>query len=519
MAFSVAQRSSSVLRLMLRSSNKIGQELAEGPCQHLTKRVVLPSLGPVAIQTASLHGHHGSTKPLVQATGRREVHAGIFNTNAAAPDILPLQGSTVDAAADKTTQASPRVMKRSHLYRFIAEVSQAEITKGQTITSVAHALDDMALNVTWSDGEVQAYPYAWLRDNCLCKQCYQSSLQSRIFSFTSIDVEMIPIYAVPGDEGKTVRLTWPDGHFGEYPSDWLRKHRFENSFTDPTFDSELQYWKTDLIDSGTLRRFNFHDIVSNDEALYEWLMEMKLTGICLVEGAGMVEGQVKHLGDRVLFLRSTYYGPTSHVVVKYNATNIAFTGKAFPMHTDLAFLHRPPGAQMIHCIEQAKGPGGENWFTDGFKVALDLKREDPEAFELLSTTLMEYQDIGEDVYGRFHQHSRHPTISLDRDGNPEHVYLSDHGRMPMMRIPVKNTQALYRALKKFSNMYHHPDNVCAYKLREGDIMTFDNRRVIHGRGSFEVTSNSSRHLETGYLEWDEINSRLRLLQHQFQASM
>lgn len=219
MAFSVAQRSSSVLRLMLRSSNKIGQELAEGPCQHLTKRVVFPSLGPVAIQTASLHGHHGSTKPLLgQATGRREVHAGIFNTNAAAPDILPLQGSTVDAAADKTTQASPRVMKRSHLYRFIAEVSQAEITKGQTITSVAHALDDMALNVTWSDGEVQAYPYAWLRDNCLCKQCYQSSLQSRIFSFTSIDVEMIPIYAVPGDEGKTVRLTWPDGHFGEYPS-------------------------------------------------------------------------------------------------------------------------------------------------------------------------------------------------------------------------------------------------------------------------------------------------------------
>ena len=62
-------------------------------------------------------------------------------------------------------------------------------------------------------------------------------------------------------------------------TDWLRKHRFENSFTDPTFDSELQYWKTDLIDSGTLRRFNFHDIVSNDEALYEWLMEMK---VCLL---------------------------------------------------------------------------------------------------------------------------------------------------------------------------------------------------------------------------------------------
>ncbi len=42
-------------------------------------------------------------------------------------------------------------------------------------------------------------------------------------------------------------------------------------------------------------------------------------------------------------------------------------------------------------------------------------------------------------------------------------------------------------------------------------MIFDNRRVIHGRAAYSVTPKSSRHLQTGYLEWDEINSKIRLL--------
>ena len=40
-------------------------------------------------------------------------------------------------------------------------------------------------------------------------------------------------------------------------------------------------------------------------------------------------------------------------------------------------------------------------------------------------------------------------------------------------------------------------------------MMLDNRRVIHGRAA--ITKVSSRHLETGYMEWDEIDSRIRIL--------
>ena len=65
---------------------------------------------------------------------------------------------------------------------------------------------------------------------------------------------------------------------------------------------------------------------------------------------------------------------------------------------------------MLHCIEQVASEGGENVVADGFKVALDLKRDDPEAFNLLSTYPFEFSDIGKDHYGEFLQRSRHPTI-------------------------------------------------------------------------------------------------------------
>ena len=65
---------------------------------------------------------------------------------------------------------------------------------------------------------------------------------------------------------------------------------------------------------------------------------------------------------------------------------------------------------MIHCITQANDEGGENWFTDGFKVALDLKKADPEAYDILCNVPMEFKDMGSYYYGKFYQRSCHPVI-------------------------------------------------------------------------------------------------------------
>lgn len=45
----------------------------------------------------------------------------------------------------------------------------------------------------------------------------------------------------------------------------------------------------------------------------------------------------------------------------------------------------------------------------------------------------------------------------------------------------------------------------------GDVVIFDNWRVLHGRLSYVSKPGAFRHLEGAYLDWDEVMSRLRIL--------
>lgn len=53
----------------------------------------------------------------------------------------------------------------------------------------------------------------------------------------------------------------------------------------------------------------------------------------------------------------------------------------------------------------------------------------------------------------------------------------------------------------------------------GDIVTFDNWRLLHGRKSYISSPHKLRHLEGAYLDWDEVMSRLRILRSSVQGGM
>lgn len=57
-----------------------------------------------------------------------------------------------------------------------------------------------------------------------------------------------------------------------------------------------------------------------------------------------------------------------------------------------------------------------------------------------------------------------------------------------------------------------PDRLPLPKLGiSGDLVTFDNSRLLHGRKSYVSSPDRVRHLEGVYLDWDEVMSRLRIL--------
>ena len=66
--------------------------------------------------------------------------------------------------------------------------------------------------------------------------------------------------------------------------------------------------------------------------------------------------------------------------------------------------------QLLHCIEQAAGDGGENHFLDGFNVAAQMKELYPESYKLLTSVKFMFNDVGTDAYGDFDKQYERPII-------------------------------------------------------------------------------------------------------------
>ena len=50
-----------------------------------------------------------------------------------------------------------------------------------------------------------------------------------------------------------------------------------------------------------------------------------------------------------------------------------------------------------------------------------------------------------------------------------------------------------------------------YKLESGEAFTANNHRVLHGRSAYFDSDKNIRLLQLGYLDWDCVHSKIRLL--------
>ncbi|MPC14458.1 Gamma-butyrobetaine dioxygenase [Portunus trituberculatus] len=81
------------------------------------------------------------------------------------------------------------------------------------------------------------------------------------------------------------------------------------------------------------------------------------------------------------------------------------------------------------------------------------------------------------------------------------------------RFEVSSPEAAakwYAASLAFRDMLYDPDNLVKLKLQSGDMIVFDNLRVMHGRQGYRA-DRGERWLQGGYLEWDSVRSLRRVL--------
>lgn len=296
--------------------------------------------------------------------------------------------------------------------------------------------------------------------------------------------------------------------------DWLKKRNFSADnreiYLKTFYRPAKKLWsKNDFAE--VLKYFDFAKIIEDDRELHDWLNCLSTNGVAIIRNTPQTELEARKIADRVGFIRRTHYGEEFMVKAKEGTSNVAYLSSPLQMHTDLPYYQHVPGVNLLHCLVQSKSNGAQNLLADAFYVANLMKKEFPEEFRSLSNVVVNWSDIGkEDTGPPFHSIYRAPMICIDYDNQIERINHSIPQRDSFFTVPVQEVKGWYRALAKFVELIHL--EAVEFKTEEGTILCFDNIRLVHGRKKYEDASGNYRHIVGAYLDWDEIFSRLRVLQ-------
>nr|XP_054761972.1 gamma-butyrobetaine dioxygenase-like [Lytechinus pictus] len=367
--------------------------------------------------------------------------------------------------------------------------------------------------VNWKDGYTGRYPFVWLRDNCRCPLCYYPSSKQRCVLLCDIDVEMEPESEEIIDNGEELKIYWPDKHVSPFPSRWLYHNRFDKTQYDSVKDIKPKPWGSEMIDQ--LPKFDYKKVMEDSRVLRDCLRSLIVSGIAVLTGAPKEQGVTEEIGKRVGHLRTTMYGKTFEVLAIASSSNLAYTTLKLGLHVDLPLYEIPPSIQMLHCIKQCETIGGESQFCDAMKVTNDLKESDPEFYDTLTRVKVDFRLRGKDFIPYHYQHAR-PIIELDEKGEFKAISHNNAVRAPYMNIPVEEVKNFYKSLAYLDRKLNDKENMIQFKLKEGEVVIFNNNRAMHGRSSFRMAQGydegkKTRHLEGGYLQWDVVKSAIRLL--------
>jgi trimethyllysine dioxygenase len=355
------------------------------------------------------------------------------------------------------------------------------------------------VEVSWA-GQPSTHRFSpfWLRDHCHARESlHPDTLQRQVDTF-AIPTDITPERIDVDGRGEILRIVWKhDGSTSVWPAEflWSAAQRPGRS---PSPHRRL--WDREML-AGDLPTMTHEEITSGNGALLKWLRKVEEYGFALATGVPITVDATRELATRIAYVRETIFGGMWDFTANLAFKDTAYTSAAIGPHTDGTYSFDSPGFQMFHCL-QFDGTGGESTLVDGFKVAEDIRRSDPSAFEVLSSVKVPAQYLGDGV----HLRAEHPIIGLDAHGEPAQIAYNNYDRAPFS-LPSARMSAFYRALKIFNDMVNDPANEITMRLAPGTALLFDNWRLLHGRRAYQ----GYRRLCGAYLNKEDFDSKLRVL--------
>lgn len=365
------------------------------------------------------------------------------------------------------------------------------------------ALQDGFVQVRWADGmEFSAYSL-WLAENADGMGLDPSSRES------TIEPNQLPTPADLISAGLTpdgaLLLRWTEhGDITVHPG-WLR-HIAEGQHLPRTFTPVM--WTTET--GAEPLSIDGSNILNDESILEQWLHALVTHGLCRLSNTPTTADFVGELVGSVGPIRDTNFGLVWSVQASPDPDSTANTGLDLGQHTDLPTREVPPGFQFLHCIENTV-EGGWSRQSDGLAIVDAIRREHPEAYDALTTLPWAFGNRSPDADHRWIG----PIIDHVDGRSP----LTLRAFYPVRSAPMMDAVDIpraYESLRIFADVARDERFQIRYRFQPGDLIGFDNRRILHGRDAFE--SSGKRHLRGCYADHDDIYSRLRVLGHRRSAS-
>jgi gamma-butyrobetaine dioxygenase len=359
------------------------------------------------------------------------------------------------------------------------------------------------VEVSWDDGACARFHHVWLRDNCACDQCVHPITKEQTHELVAAP-ETNPARSVAVSPDGGLDVVWEaDGHHSRYHPGWLREHRYDGVSVGGG-DARILW---DAATPGVPPTFDGRAVLADDEALLEWLVALRNLGVAKLVGVPSEPNRVGEVAERIGIVRETNFGRLWDVRSESAPITNANTPLSLPPHVDLATREYQPGLQFLHCIENS-ARGGDGVYLDGFRVVEVLREEHPDDYRVLTSVPWQWANRSKVSDYRW---SSTPIV-VDRSGTVVEVRVGNWLRAPLA-VPFDDVEAAYAAYRRLFELTYRDDLAVRVSFSPGDLMAFDNRRILHGRDAY-TAGDGARWLRGCYSERDELESRIRLLERE-----
>jgi alpha-ketoglutarate-dependent taurine dioxygenase len=361
------------------------------------------------------------------------------------------------------------------------------------------------LGIEWSDGTSSEFASLWLRDNL--REDRDPHSGQRLIDIA--DLPESPRIRSAAAHNGSVQVEWEsEPRPASFELQWLLAHAANRPGSRPQFTPKPWLEGARLDAARDFAWETFSDARSDRGRRAQWLRRLLQDGIAFLSKVPSSDAGILEAAALMGRVAETNYGQVFDVRSVAQPENLAYSDLGLGLHTDNPYREPVPGFQVLHALI-ASPDGGESLFGDGFAIAEQLRAIHPDAFAVLTRTAVPFLYRSKDA----ELYAERPLIELSCSGEVKAVHYNSRSIAPL-RLTLHDAGPFYAAYRRFAALLRDSRFHLQFKLRDGDVVAFDNQRTLHGRTAFS-SARYPRHLRGCYLTRDSVYSEAALLRREF----